>query len=390
MVTGHEASSTTQNEVEGLFDPQHDLLNNENLPKIRTLARLVATNSSSALLAAWGLINLIGWWTAFAENTKLLRNISESGSWIWIFLYSGLVIGCAMLLFAAIGALARSASTIALNGASLILVGSWNVLSSAVLESQLSSAGYTLGGLDNLYGLLGICQIIWGGVRLRSAIRVSRWRCSTLSRRELSELRIRLENFIRKDEGKNPRIVRATILGTGILGFFKSKTTYHAQLSEGIAIFVSDTLNDCFVIPLESIPKADFSENRLKVSADDGTRVLFIWPESMSAFRRWGLHAFPDPRGPVYSATTPAVATSSEASAQPLPLGIPKVPKNLAKIGVGLLAAGSLTTLTSFFVSSNIAPFFTLFGFPSVACGVWLLIRAGRNRRRQWEEGSGR
>jgi hypothetical protein len=205
MVTGQEASSTTQNEVEGLSDQQHDLLTNENLPKIRTLARLVATNSSSALLAAWGIINLIGWWAAFADNTKLLRNIPDAESWIWLFLYSGLAIGCAMLLFAAIGALARSASTITLNGLSLILVGSWNVLSSAVLESQLSSAGYTSGGLDNLYGLLGICQIIWGGVRLRSAIRVSRWRCSTLSRRELTELRTRLENFVRKDEGKNPR-----------------------------------------------------------------------------------------------------------------------------------------------------------------------------------------
>ena len=140
MVTGHEASSTTQKEVEGLSDPQHDLLTNENLPKIRTLVRLVATNSSSALLAAWGLINLIGWWSAFADNTKLLRNIPDPGSWIWFFLYSGLVIGCAMLLFAAIGALARSASTIALNGVALILVGSCNVFSSAVLESQLLSA----------------------------------------------------------------------------------------------------------------------------------------------------------------------------------------------------------------------------------------------------------
>lgn len=105
---------------------------------------------------------------------------------IYLLLYGSLVLGAVMFVFGAVGFVTHASSTIVLDGLSMITVGVWNIIHDIVAEETLKAHGYNGLGADNIstgiWGLLGICQIVWGGRQLSRFWRMASWTPAPLTR----------------------------------------------------------------------------------------------------------------------------------------------------------------------------------------------------------------
>ena len=79
-----------------------------------------------------------------AESREFLGELSDPSGGIYFLLYGGLVLGIAMLSFAALGVLTRFSGTILLDGVSLIAVGLWNLTTDFIAMWALRPYGYTV------------------------------------------------------------------------------------------------------------------------------------------------------------------------------------------------------------------------------------------------------
>jgi hypothetical protein len=341
----------------------------ENLPKIRSIVRSGAAQASALSLAAWGAINLLGWYLITYDDYKeVLTRIHSPGAGIYCLAYGGLAAGCVMFVFAAIGFLTRSSLVVGLEGISLFAVGVWNLIYDGLVDLWLGPYGYKTEGPDFVFALLGISQIIWGASRLLDFSRIRRWQCSDLERPESVELRAKLKCFVQLTEDAESGVVRAVVFGKGLLSFLRRKVQYVGKLLERDAIFLSVGLNDCFQIKLEAMRTATFRENVLIVGADNSTKKLTLWPLSPRILQNWGYRAF-EPGGttcrpPVFHLNT----------------------KKKAKVGAVLLILGSIAVIVSmiFEAKPGISTALRLPGLLLIVAAIWLLIMAGRELRSGW------
>jgi hypothetical protein len=68
-------------------------LTEEDLPKIRAVARDSAVHSPAQSLAAWGVINIGAWWFLAVDSRGLLTHIDNPGTDLYLLIYAPMIIG---------------------------------------------------------------------------------------------------------------------------------------------------------------------------------------------------------------------------------------------------------------------------------------------------------
>jgi len=265
-------------------------INGESLPKIRAVARDGAVRGAIGSLAVWGAINVGTWFLLGGENRKFLSGLPNPSDGIYVLLYGGLILGAAMLAFAAFGLVTRFSGTIFLDGLSLIGVGLWNVTSDFIAISTLRPYGYTIEKPSTLWIMLGVCQLVWGARQFSAFARMAGWSIPYITRSDLADFRKTLQGFVQLAEDPQQGLVKAFITVKGPLGLdIMSRTTqYSGILSSNTVIMVSSSLDDCFLITREAMNSGTFgSGGVLQVQVEQGYKVLSVTPLSVFVLKAW-------------------------------------------------------------------------------------------------------
>jgi hypothetical protein len=267
------------------------------LPRIRATVRNEATGNAAGSLAAWGAVNVGAWFLLNAEPRQLLSGLPHPSAGLYVLLYGGLVLGLAMLVWAALGFLTRFSGTLWLDGLSLIAVGLWNVASGVIMTGALSGSAYTAKKPGVWWIVLGLCQAAWGVRWLPTLGRLACWRVARLSRQELGDSRKELRTFVRLADDPEQGLVAASVHVPGPLGLACLSRTveYKGVLGSDASLWVSSGLDDCFTLTRWETRRAAFrSEGTMRVQVEHGPKVLSVAPRSLLALKAWSgqpLHA---------------------------------------------------------------------------------------------------
>jgi hypothetical protein len=336
-----------------------ETVNEENLPSIRAIARYSAIQRSIWSLASWGCINIAAWWFIFADDWRTLLGKlgNPGGPGIYFLSYAGLIIGCVMLVFAAIGILSRLRFIIALDGLSLIGIGIWNLISGPLEEDWLLSPhGYHLmDGPEKVWILLGISQILWGISRISSFNRVRKWYCSDANSQELNELRGKLHSFVQLPENAKTCVLKACIT-TGWIPFLERKVHYTGRLLDKKIIFISNRLDDCLETKQEAMHTAIFSEFSVKMDVGGSVKTLRLGSASPEMLQQWRLKALKE------------APLTSEA--------IQRV-KNHATLGVAFILLSLIMFLFGF-AGNDVGKILQILGLLLFLSGIWIVTKSGR------------
>jgi hypothetical protein len=266
-----------------------ELVSEENLPRVRAVARDGAVQGAVGSLAAWGAINAGAWFFLNGDSRQLLTQLNNPGGDIYFLVYGGLIIGCVMLAFAIFGLLTRLSLAIMLNGLSLLGVGVWNLAHDSFANSALQPYGYSIKDPSTTWILLGIAQIIWGARELGAFARVSGWSCADLNRQDRQELKQKLRAFVAIPASAESGVVKASITIGGPLGFAPLSRTvqYTGRLLDQSVVFLSAGLDDCFRVERQAMSTAKFSASSVEALVDGTAKQLALGPSSTVILKQW-------------------------------------------------------------------------------------------------------
>ena len=208
-------------------------VSNIQLPAIKAIAKDGAVKGAIGSLLAWGGINLGAWFLLGTENRNFLSSLPNPSDEINILIYGVAVIGAAMLLFAALGALTRASFTIVLDGLSLIGVGGWNIAYDFFANEVLRPYGYKIETPGTMWIILGVCQLVWGFRQFGHFKKIASWSDSKCDPIEFGQTKQSLSSLSKEAEDLEQGRIKAstTIKGPLGLGVFDKTIQYFGWLS---------------------------------------------------------------------------------------------------------------------------------------------------------------
>lgn len=252
------------------------------LPALRALAREKSITGSAASLLLWGVLNLALWlWMGRSTRELMDRLHSQNPDDLSLLVigYAGAIIGSTMLALGVLGAVTRFSAAVIVNGLALIGVG---ILNLGVLDShvaaKLHSYGYVLVGQSSglgFWGYLGLAQLAWGAREFWRFHRITRWPSvlhdsgSRLIAKRAAETLVagaedpsqgRLKGVHASPAGGKDSMLFDLVLGLP----FKCS----GQLSDDEIIFVSNKLDDVWVVAKQSAKSAMWGEKGSRKQQD--------------------------------------------------------------------------------------------------------------------------
>jgi hypothetical protein len=256
---------------------------------MKAILHETAIRHATTSLLVWGVINLGVWFLQRGEFESLLLSLRNPSGEIYILVYGGAFIGGFMLLFSLVGALTKHPIAVFLNGASLVVVGVWNMAYIFLAIDALIPYGYTVThtSLDNLWVMLGLCQLIWGYREIRHFTSLS-------PRRETSELernqaRQTLERFVKQPPTPETGHLEFSVMKSTFPIFVEFGRLYSVQLLPDRAVCIAKNLSDLFVVEKKTAPLWEWKiQNKIRLVDDaDNRRTVQLKEPSLTAFNTW-------------------------------------------------------------------------------------------------------
>jgi hypothetical protein len=257
---------------------------------IKAIAKDGAVKGAIGSLLAWGGINLGAWFLLGTETRNLLSSLPNPSDELTILIYGGAVIGAAMLLFAAIGALTRAAFTIFLDGLSLIGVGGWNLAHDFLANDALRPYGYKIESPGTMWIILGVCQLVWGFRQFGHFKKIASWSGAICDPIEFGQTKQFLSSLSKEAEDLPKGRIKAstTIKGPLGLGVFDKTIQYFGWLSSDRLYLVSVGMDDCISIEKEAATNAVYgAKGAMSVRTDRGNFSLSLGALSVMAIKGW-------------------------------------------------------------------------------------------------------
>ncbi|MDP2858418.1 MAG: hypothetical protein Q8P50_10630 [Bacillota bacterium] len=292
QVAPPRATETTARQMPGsqpqlLVDVAHDGLSRDMLPAIRQMAVSSRVRAATRSLAMWGVINLGVWMFANRGGVppvgQFVGRRGSSAVLVVLMLYGGLVMGLALLAFAAVGSLKRNATAVLLDGVALVAIGLWNILGS----------GLSGGFFRVIWIGLGLTQIASGIMQFSHFRTVSSWGAPAPAVGDASEVLKKLHGIVSSAEGPLPGpIIKGRVAKEeAYLGLQTRHRAEHwsGQLLEDCAILFSQDISDytCIARSPDAVTShgIDFGGRGTVL---DGSRVpVNLSAMSMLAVRQW-------------------------------------------------------------------------------------------------------
>jgi hypothetical protein len=253
-----------------------------------------AITHATISLFVWGVINLGASFLQRSAFESLLLSLRNPSGEIYILVYGGAFIGGLMLLFSLAGALRKHSIAVFLNGASLVVVGVWNLTYIFLAMEALRPYGYTVTRtpFDNLWMLLGLCQLIWGYREIRHVSSLGPRRGT--SELERKQARQTLERFVKTPPTPEAGHLEFSVMKKTVpILFLEFGQPYSAQLLPDRAVCIAKNLGDFFVVEKKTTPQWEWKVgNEIRLVDDTGNRrtVQFRGPSlepSLAAFNTW-------------------------------------------------------------------------------------------------------
>ena len=257
---------------------------------MKAILHETAITHATTSLFVWGVINLGVWLLQRSEFETLLLSLRNPSGEIYILAYGGAFIGGLMLLFSLVGALTKHPIAVFLNGASLVVVGVWNMVYIFLAMDALIPYGYTITHtfLDNMWMMLGLCQLIWGYREIRHFTSLSPTRGT--SELERKQARQTLERFVKTPPTPEDGHLEFSVMKKTVPLFLPEfGQPYSVQLLPDRAVCIAKNLGDFFVVEKKTTPQWEWKiRNEIRLVDDAGNRRTVQPKEpSLTAFNTW-------------------------------------------------------------------------------------------------------
>lgn len=264
-------------------------LSEDMLPAIRANVLTRKVWMSVGFLLLWGIVNLLFWLAPTAEGDDFALPAISGDSFLWlVFLYGTGVIGATMILFAAFGAITRHPRTIILAGASVVLVGVWNIIVPLLILAAVHTEAQTVAP-DYASIVIGAIQVIWGVREMHKYSLMSAWlpEIATVTPEQQSRIKQHLKKFVKLNEDYSESRIQAAVSDRSFLSRGR-REFYRGQLFDSRAIMVSKGLGNCLCIDRDSVAAGRFNDKAMmKVKTDQGFRQFTLGPLSVLSMKQW-------------------------------------------------------------------------------------------------------
>jgi len=269
---------------------------------ISGIVRDRAIPGASESLLVWGSVNLLMWFVQYGKIVQLFIRIDALSGTFTFVMYGGCVIAVCMLAFGVVGQVTKSSLVGHVHGIALVAAGLWNLYFEKALADAVRSFGYTLveKGFD-LFGLLGLFQILWGLLQLYGF-----WRfgfqpggMSKTSKDEaLAKVREIIQSPAKPEAGRFKVTIPASFVRSLIPGVRRGGA-YTVWLLPRKACWLHDNLEDYFEYDRRALAGLHVSDNGMHQRKGDvkiqiGTKLnpwkgtsMVLDESAFKAFHEW-------------------------------------------------------------------------------------------------------
>lgn len=200
--------------------------------------------SSAGSLVVWGLLNLALWLIFGRANVHILSEVTAPGTGLYVFVYSGLILGAGLMMLALIGMAAGRGLAMLLDGFGLLVIGLWNILYMFIAPGILEPYGYRMAdgvGTSPIWIMLGISQIIWA-FRAWGAFSTCREWVDLGGGEDPNIILGRLNTLLALNASREEQVFRGIIERKGFLGFGNQTSQLVGIVQNGQAYIFSNDM----------------------------------------------------------------------------------------------------------------------------------------------------